>query len=139
MRSWRGLWSHPYGSGGTGHPVANGAWRLYAEGTPFLGLWVALDAQDRIVGHALGDVRYWDGRLVCWILQVVMDAPAGLALKTEFLTALTVWWHEAASHSRVTGGDDVGRPLMQSYRMTNAWVRHSGFTPYANIYQMEMP
>lgn len=130
-------WSHRFD--GVGKPIADGAWRLYAEGTPFLGLWVALDAYGNLVGHALGDVRHWDGRMCCWVLQVVMDTPAGTALKTEFLTALKVWWQEVNHYSRAQNGPEIHRPLMQSYRITDAaWARHAGFKPYAHIYQMEM-
>jgi len=121
---------------GSGSVLVNCAWKMYAENSPYLGLWVAVDGYSDVVGHALGDIEVWNGRTVAWINQVKMDGPAGYALKEEFMHAVDQWIREANQQAQATKtSSPVTEALMMTPRMTDAWARHAGFEVYRTIYR----
>lgn len=121
---------------GSGEALVTTTWKQYADGTPLLGLWIALDADGLIVGHALGDVQLWSGRTVAWITQVVMDERADSSLRDQFLTACTLWVQQvnewAKSHQQTWTVSEI---VMMSPRMTDSWARHAGFDEYRRVYR----
>lgn len=125
---------------GSGEALVNATWKQYADGTPILGLWVAVDTAGAIVGHALGDIQFWSGRTVAWISQVVVDSPAvgkdNPQLEDEFLTSLRQWIEEvngwAKKHNQPW---QVSELIMMSPRMTDAWARRAGFEEYRRVYR----
>jgi hypothetical protein len=122
---------------GSGDELVTKTWKLYADGTPLLGLWVALNDAGQIIGHAVGDVQIWSGRTVAWITQVVMDETAPLSLKQQFMNAVDGWvvevnqWalHKNPQHTI------FNEIIIMSPRMTNAWARKAGFEEYRRVYR----
>ena len=121
---------------GSGEALVHTTWKQYAEGTPLLGLWVAVDPCSHVVGHALGDIQVWSGRTVAWITQVVMDENADAGLRDQFLTECTLWVQQvnewAKSHQQTW---QVSEVIMMSPRITDAWARHAGFEDYRHVYR----
>jgi hypothetical protein len=116
-------------------------WALYAEGTPRLGLWVATDDHDQVVGHALGELQEWGFRAIAWINQVVMDAVAGMALRDQALDAFDNWVDEInewAKASRMTW--QVEWIMMESDRGMDSevWAKHTGFKRYKTLYRRDV-
>lgn len=116
-------------------------WELYAKASPLLGLWLAFKV-DQPVGHALAQIQSWDGRLVGWVNQVEMDAPAGRALKDTFLTALENWVHVVNHQLKQANQPLVHEILMVTRRgsekLFDHWARHAGFDPYLTLYRREV-
>lgn len=121
---------------GSGEALVHGTWKLYAEGTPLLGLWVALSPLDKVVGHALGDIESWGGRTVAWITQVVMDEIAPADLKTQMMDEFDRWVHEANQWAETNKLSwRVTELLMMTPRMSDAWARHAGFEMYRTVHR----
>ncbi len=116
-------------------------WELFAKASPLLGLWLAFKG-DQPIGHALGQIQSWDGRLVAWVNQVEMDALAGKALKDTFLTSLENWVHVVNQHLKAANQPPVREILMVTRRGTDTlfdhWSRHAGFDPYLTLYRREV-
>lgn len=120
-------------------PFTPTIWRLFSEASPLLYLVAAVNDEDQIVGHACGDVRTWDGKVVCWVSQVEMDEPADRTLKESFLTSIDQWAHTVRDQlSAQAPGSSLSRILMCSHRMHDAWARHAGFEPYRVLYAREV-
>lgn len=121
---------------GAGSTLVVQTYRLYADGTPYLGLWAAVDEHNEVVGHALGDIEFWNGRMVAWVSQVKMDGPAGYALKEVFMFALDAWVREANDYAKQHNQTwQVSEVMMMTPRMTEGWARHSGFDVYRTVYR----
>lgn len=122
---------------GSGEALVNSTWKLYAENSPLLGLWVATDdSDDSIVGHMLGDIEQWGGRTVAWITQVVMDNITPQTLKHQAIDAFDNWVAEVNQWSESNKLPwRVSELLMMSPRLTDAWARHAGFDLYRNVYR----
>lgn len=115
--------------GGNGEALVNQTWKVYADGTPYLGLWIAVDSSDTIIGHALADIRNWDFQTVAWITQVVMNTSAPPTLKTQFLLALNQWVKDVNHSSTAMNAQwkPVTKIVMLTGRDTKAWEKHAGF------------
>lgn len=116
--------------GGNGEALVHQTWKAYADGTPYLGLWVAVDgATETIVGHALADIRNWDFHTVAWVTQVVMDTTAPPTLKTDFLLALDHWVKDVNRQATALNPQwkPVTKMLMLTGRDAKAWEKHAGF------------
>lgn len=121
---------------GAGSTLVSNTWKLFAEGSPYLGLWVAVDEQDQVIGHGLGDIEFWSGRMVAWISQVKMDGPAGHRFKEAFMEAVDQWVEDANYHARCHRYTwQVQEIMMMTPRMTDAWARHAGFDLYRQVYR----
>lgn len=121
---------------GSGEALVHGTWKLYADGTPLLGLWVALSPMDRVVGHLLGDIESWGGRTVAWITQAVMDDIAPSDLKQSMMDELDGWVHEANQWAMTNKLPwQVTELLMMTPRDANAWARHTGFELYRTVHR----
>lgn len=110
-------------------------WGLYASGTPLLGLWVALDAHDGIVGHALADVREWESVAVGWITQVVMDFHVD-GIPEQFTKECDAWIaniNELGQVKSPTTWVPIKQVLMVTPRMTDAWERYGGFKLHRQV------
>ena len=113
--------------GGFGEALVHQTWKQYADGTPTLGLWAALDGET-IIGHALADIRGWDFQTVAWVTQVVMDEAAPPTLKTTFLLALDGWVKDVnAQYATQPNWKPVTKILMLTGRDAKAWEKHAGF------------
>lgn len=124
--------------GGNAVLLSNQVWNLFAADSPLLGLWLAFH-RDVVIGHALGQVQSWDGRLVGWVHQVEMSTVAGQALKDKFLVSLEQWVQTANVSLKPTGQSPITELMMVTRRTPNAlfdhWSRHAGFDPYLVIYR----
>ena len=119
---------------GSGEALVHGTWKLYAEGTPLLGLWVALSPLGKVVGHLLGDIETWSGRTVAWITQAVMDDIAPTDLKQSMMDELDRWVQEANRWAMTNKFPwQVTELLMMTHRTPDAWVRHTGFEHYRAV------
>ena len=127
--------------GGNAPLLKSQVWELYAKASPLLGLWLAFKGE-QVVGHALGQIQSWDGRLVAWINQVEMDAPAGRALKDTFIGALEGWVHLVNRHLKQANQPLVHEIMMVTRRgsekLFDHWARHAGFDPYLTLYRREI-
>lgn len=127
--------------GGNAQLLKSQVWELYAKASPLLGLWMAFKGE-HVVGHALGQIQSWDGRLVGWVNQVEMDAPAGRALKDTFLTSLDNWVHLVNRHLKQANQPLVHEIMMVTRRgsekLFDHWARHAGFDPYLTLYRREI-
>jgi hypothetical protein len=127
--------------GGNAQLLKAQIWELYAKASPLLGLWVAFKGEQPI-GHLLGQVQSWDGRLVAWINQAEMDTHAGLAFKDLFITALEGWVHTINRHLKQANQPLVREIMMVTRRGTaknfDHWSRHCGFDPYLTVYRREV-
>jgi hypothetical protein len=122
---------------GSGDALVNSTWKLYAENSPLLGLWVATDdLDDDIVGHALGDIEQWSGRTVAWISQVMMDMITPQSIKLSAMAAFDNWVDEVNEWAVANKLPwKVTEILMMSPRMSESWARHSGFDLYRQVYR----
>lgn len=116
--------------GGDGQNLVDQTWLMYAQRSKALGLWAGLRLGE-VVGHALADIRMWDGQAVSWVLQLETDEVVGRAYRDYVLQTLDEWALEAAQALKVT----VERHVMSTPRMVDAWARHSGFTPYRILHE----
>ena len=127
--------------GGNAQLLKAQIWELYAKASPLLGLWLAFKGEQP-VGHALAQIQSWDGRLVGWVNQVEMDAPAGRALKDTFLTSLENWVHLVNRHLKQANQPVVHEIMMVTRRgsdkLFDHWARHAGFDPYLTLYRREV-
>jgi len=113
-------------------------WALFSQASPLLYLVAAVEVEtDRIVGHAMGDIRKWDGKMVGWIGQVEMDQAAGRELVDAFLTHSSNWVH-SVNQVLQPQGIEVDTLIMCTPRMTDAWARHAGFEPYRVLLKREV-
>jgi hypothetical protein len=122
--------SHRFGSKAP-DTLVNGVWKLYAERSPALGLWVLLDpGNGAVIGHLLLDARTWDGATVGWVSQVELDGtPLTRAERDHGIGEIEAWaerWNRAA--------EAQGRPdakieefWMSTPRNAEVWARAFGF------------
>lgn len=122
---------------GNADALVNDVWKLYAEKSFYLGLFVGLD-DEQIVGHVLAFIREWDGRMVGWITQVENDRIAGRDLIDHVLVTLGNWVEEW-NFSFKNHGIRIDDLLFCTPRMDDAWARHSGFIDYRSIKQRKIP
>lgn len=122
-----------------GNPDAlvNDVHKQFAEKSPHLGLFVALD-DDEIVGHVLAQIQIHDGRWVCWITQVEHDRRAGRQLIDSVLAVLTDFV-ELFNLTFKAHGVRVDEMLFTTPRMSDAWAEHSGFVPYRYLMVRKIP
>lgn len=121
---------------GDGDALVQEVWDLLAKKSPALGLWVALE-DEMVVGHILAFIRTWDARWCGWISQIEHDgAYPGRAVRDVTISTLENWVEEwnlvygkPPHNARVTTLKAV------SARMTEAWFRHTGFTPTQWIHE----
>lgn len=125
--------------GGHGESLVLQTWKQYAEGTPYLGLWVVLQA-DQVMGHALADIRNWDFQTVAWVTQVVLDEAAPPTMKTHFLHVLDHWVKDVNQHSIALNPNwkPVTRILMLTGRDAKAWEKHAGFQSHLTLMQRDV-
>ena len=127
--------------GGNATLLKTQVWELYAKASPLLGLWLAFKGE-QVVGHALGQIQSWDGRLVAWINQVEMDTIAGKALKDTFLRNTEQWVHAVNRVLKQNNTAPVREMMMVTRRGSSHafdhWSRHAGFDPYLTIYRREV-
>ena len=123
--------------GGNPDTLLDEVWKLFAAKSPHLALWVALDAADTLIGHALAELKTWDNRYVLWINQVDMDVHAGRELRDLCLIVLENYVQHLntllpASTPKIK---DI---IMCTPRMNDGWARHTGFEPYRAIFRREV-
>ncbi len=123
--------------GGNATLLKSQVWELYAKASPLLGLWLAFKG-DQPIGHALGQVQSWDGRLVAWINQAEFDMVATREFKDLYLAALEGWVHTVNRHLKQASQPPIREIMMVTRRGTaknfDHWSRHSGFDPYLTVY-----
>lgn len=124
--------SHRFG--GPGQAFADQVWIAHAAKDVRTAVWVVLDQDHQIVGHALAQLREWDGYLVGWVSQVEMDVIAGPKLLHQFLDELEQQWLPELNAYLAPANQKVTRMIMASPRMTNAWARHAGFHPHQQLF-----
>lgn len=125
------MW-HRYG--GKADTLSNTLWQAYATKDPSWAVWAALDHAGRVVGHALAQVRDYDGTTVAWVAQVEMDTVAAKATKLEFLDEIERWVKEVNAILEARKLAPITTIMMSSPRMTDGWARHAGFDPYRMVY-----
>lgn len=101
-------------------------WKLYAQASPFLGLW-ALVEEGHVVGHVVITVQQWDYDYVAWVNQLEHDggmAPQGTwdAALAEFDT-----WARAANVALAPSGNQIKRFIMVTYHNPKFFARRAGF------------
>jgi hypothetical protein len=121
-----------WGTGADG--LVNEVWKAFAASSPALGLWVGIQ-DDEIVGHALADIRFYDGTPVVWVLQVETDIVVGRAYRDFILKTIDDWGLAASKAMNLTVIDS----LMSTPRINDAWARHSGYEPYRVIHRRRIP
>lgn len=122
---------------GNADALVQDVWKLYAERSPYLGLFVGIE-DEQIVGHALAFIREWDGRLVGWLTQVENDRIAGRELVDRVIATLGNWVEEW-NFSFKSHGIRVEDLMMCTVHMNDAFARHSGFTDYRSIKMRKIP
>ena len=122
---------------GNADVLVNTVWKLYAEKSPLLGLWVWITDDKRLIGHALAKVEEFDGRLVGWVTQVEMDEPATRNEKELGITTLENWVRNLNQLYQAQG-IKVTELMMISKRMNDPWARHAGFELYRAIFRREV-
>lgn len=127
--------------GGNAQLLKAQIWELYAKASPLLGLWLAFKG-DQPVGHALGQVQSWDGRLVAWINQAEFDMTATRDFKDLYINALEGWVHTVNRYLKQANQPVIREIMMVTRRGTaknfDHWSRHSGFDPYLTVYRREV-
>jgi hypothetical protein len=114
--------------------MVNEVWKMFAANSPAFGLWVGIK-DDQIVGHALADIRPYDGEWRVWVLQVETDIVVGRAYRDFVQKTIDDWGLGAAKALNLTVGDS----LMSTPRINDAWARHSGYEVYRVIHRRRIP
>lgn len=113
---------------------------LYVQASPYLGLWVVVH-EASVCGHGLAKIERFDGRLVCWITQVEMDAPASAEVRRQWLSELGAWVNELNAQLAPAR---IERYIMATQRTPrragemDGWTRHAGFNFFRALYAKEV-
>lgn len=118
---------------GDAEALVNDVWKLYAERSPALGLWVVVEGE-RVVGHLLAFIRQWDGQHVAWVTQLVIDAqPVSREFREDGIRALEAWVEQFNLAVRAQPNLQVDTMMMSTPRSAAAWLRHYGFEDYRTL------
>jgi hypothetical protein len=102
-------------------------------------VWAVLEGPERrIGGHAVAQLKEWNGRLTGWVTQVVMDHLAGARLRDQWLLDLDCWIHEANAVLDKAGQPPITDCFMLTKRHTDAWTRHAAFKEDWWLYRREV-
>lgn len=126
--------------GGDAKAMTEMVWGLYAQKSPLLGLWLAMEG-DAIAGHVLGTVAQWDNKTVCWINQAEMDTASQREFVDAQIEAWDAWVREVNQWYALQRIPIMVRDVM----MQTPWIEHAkafargfGLEPYRLICRREV-
>lgn len=112
---------------------------LLNQGAHAVCIWAVLEGPEhRLVGHAVAQIKEWNGHLVGWVTQVEMDHHAGVRLREQWLLDLDCWVHEGNALLVKAGHAPVTECMMLTKRHSEAWTRHAAFKEAWWLYKREV-
>lgn len=118
-------------------PIVALVWNYYAQGTDFLGLWAILDDEDRLIGHAVADIRQWDGEWIGWVSQIDCDIPAPRPDRDRMVGMFIEWVRAVNAGAQARQAGIVVKHLVYSTPHAAAtWVRHTGFQEWRSLMRL---
>lgn len=120
--------------GGDAAWLGQTVWTMYAQRSPFLGLWVLVDDYDAVKGHLVATVQQWDGGNVAWIHQAENDgSPMSAELWEHCMNTLTEWARDVNVALSKESAAPVRRFLFSTPHNPKFFERRAGFHVYRHL------